>query len=407
MSYSSNWALNQRVSWLEWVVNQLTPIPPGGYSLANVLGIGNSAGTNDILMNGQDITGANIVETDTLQLTDANNTITTNLGSLVLTSNNSIVLDAVASTPSQQTQIQLNNKQVFFNSNTLVLDSGFQTIASTAGSGGKITIKNAYNSSGIDLIVANGSGVQSTPVAITSATTSITNATTINTLNSTTQPNGTSNTSVATTAFVQNHFNYITPQMWGFTPNNTNFGSGTSVTWTMLFPTGVTMGQNAFVTINVQAEYVFNTPSASGNFPYYQQYSFLMDIYPNRIPFQSGTGICLPNGTINGNNAFSMTDATYAPNGRWYWIRNYQNSSSLPVGAVANPFYFWSNTGLSGGNGCQVLFYLSPPMPNTSTGAWRMSNSCSIVNQGVGAGTITSSGTIASGFGGGAYATTF
>jgi hypothetical protein len=57
-------------------------------SLEQVLAVGNSAGTNDIVMNNQDITGANIIETSTIQLTDSTNTIssTGSGGNLLLTS---------------------------------------------------------------------------------------------------------------------------------------------------------------------------------------------------------------------------------------------------------------------------------------------------------------------------------
>ena len=36
MSYTSNYNLNQRVTYLESEINQIAPIPPGGYNLANV-----------------------------------------------------------------------------------------------------------------------------------------------------------------------------------------------------------------------------------------------------------------------------------------------------------------------------------------------------------------------------------
>lgn len=347
-----------------------------------------------------------------IDITSSNYQIFQAAGSLQLTSTGRIFLNAAGTTTTNQFQFGLD--QLVLNNSELVIDSGsLQTISSTTGNLGKITIKNGYTNSSIDLRVANGSGVLSSPFSISSATTTISNATTINNLSSTTQTLGNNTTAVATCQFVQSAIGAIPstnimPYMWGFSANNTNFGTGTSTSWLMFFPTGVSMGQNAFITIEFQLEMLFNTPSTTGVYPYYQNWSFQMDIYPSRLPFQSGTAICLPNGYINGNNAFSMTDPTYAPNGRWYWVKNYSNTSSLPAGAVANPFYFWSNTGIgTGGTASQVFFQIIPPMPNTSTGSWRSSCSCRIINQGVGAGAITSNGTIASNFGGGSYYTSF
>ena len=68
MSYTSNFNLNQRVSYLESEINKIAPIPVGGYNLANVLTIGNSAGATDINLNNQDILNVN-----TLLLIDGSN----------------------------------------------------------------------------------------------------------------------------------------------------------------------------------------------------------------------------------------------------------------------------------------------------------------------------------------------
>ena len=66
MSYTSNYNLNQRVSYLESEINKIAPIPPGGYTLANVLNIGNSAGATDIDMNNQDILQVNNIDLSTI-----------------------------------------------------------------------------------------------------------------------------------------------------------------------------------------------------------------------------------------------------------------------------------------------------------------------------------------------------
>jgi hypothetical protein len=55
MSYSSNFNLNQRVSYLESLINNLVPPFPTSSTLAQVLLNGNSAGASDINMNSKDL----------------------------------------------------------------------------------------------------------------------------------------------------------------------------------------------------------------------------------------------------------------------------------------------------------------------------------------------------------------
>ena len=59
MSYTSNFNLNQRVSYLESEINKIAPIPVGGYNLANVLTAGNTA-TNSIALDNTGI-GTNVI----------------------------------------------------------------------------------------------------------------------------------------------------------------------------------------------------------------------------------------------------------------------------------------------------------------------------------------------------------
>jgi hypothetical protein len=66
MSYSSNFNLNWRVSYLESEIAKIAPIPIGGYNLANVLTIGNSAGANDIDVNNNDILQVNNIDLQTI-----------------------------------------------------------------------------------------------------------------------------------------------------------------------------------------------------------------------------------------------------------------------------------------------------------------------------------------------------
>ena len=219
-------------------------------------------------------------------------------------------------------------------------------------SGGYTTLTLASkNANGIvQIAVANGSSVISTPVIVNSATTTISNSTTINTLASTTQPNGTNNTSVATTAFVQSAISAlpssatIIPYFYGFTPP---IIGGALCSFQINFTNGATLNTNTYFTLRCQFQYTWNTTGISTLNNYYTNYAFLMDVYPNRVPtLVVPNTLSLPNGTINGNANYVMTDPTYAPNGRWYWIRNYSSSSASPTSptALANPFYFLSNS---------------------------------------------------------------
>jgi hypothetical protein len=70
MSYTSNFNLNQRVSYLESVINGLIPFLP--VNLANTLLGGNSAGTLDIDMSGNDILNANVITANSFSGTATN-----------------------------------------------------------------------------------------------------------------------------------------------------------------------------------------------------------------------------------------------------------------------------------------------------------------------------------------------
>ena len=74
MSYTSNYNLNQRLSYLESEISHITPIPVGGYNLENVLTIGDDANSLSITnLNDLGVTTINgsayppVVASDTLQ----------------------------------------------------------------------------------------------------------------------------------------------------------------------------------------------------------------------------------------------------------------------------------------------------------------------------------------------------
>jgi len=263
-------------------------------------------------------------------------------------------------------------------------------------SGGFTTLTLASkNANGIvQIAVANGSNVISTPVIVNSATTTISNSTTINTLASTTQPNGTNNTSVATTAFVQSAISAlpsgstIIPYLYGFIPNQS---LGASNFINIDFTNGATLNPNTYFTLRCQFQYTWTTTGGvtglNGINPFYTNYNFLMDVYPNRVPtITAGNNNALPNGTINGNASYVMTDATYAPNGRWYWVRNYSSSTISPTSptAITNPIFFLSNAQ------SRLAIQFTPPDSN-GLGFFTNEVSIEIVNRSSGT-SFTSSG---------------
>jgi hypothetical protein len=332
-----------------------TPKPtPTAVSLSEVLAVGNNAGTNDILMNGQKILGAHIIETDILEFDDGINGVSI---------------------------IQL--------------------------SGTILSYLAGANSSSHEFITKSNTGIQSTPVTISSNSTTITNATTINNLSSTTQPNGTNDTTVATTAFVQNSIsalptNYM-PYFYGETINYLNtfvplgqfgFGISNAVNW----------GENAYFTIRCNFEQSF-IQGSTAPFTYFQSWSFLMDIYPYRLINMISPNIYLLNGTINGNSNYNYNDPTYAPTNRPYWTRIYNNSSELaPNSNTPIPVYITSTTASPSAN---FIFNFNPPL-NTNPCAWRFSATCEIINLGnnPSPSTITSYG-LSTSFSGGTYYSTF
>jgi hypothetical protein len=393
MSYSSNYVLNQRVSYLEWEVNQLNP-PPGGYSLAGVLAIGNNAGANDIVMNNRNITDATIVETNTLQLTDNTNTVasTGSGGNLVSTSTNGDIIEVINTVgkfhqvqiPSGFPRLTVAATGVQINGIPLSFDSTNNLGIQPSGGFTVLTLASKNAGGAVQIAVANGSSVVSTPVIVNSATTTISNATTINTLASTTQPNGTNNTSVATTAFVQSAISAIPtpstiiPYLYGFCPNQS---LGASNFISINFTNGSTLNPNTYFTLRCQIQYTWTTTGGTGGLngvnPYFTNYQFLMDVYPNRVPnITAGNNNALPNGTINGNASYVMTDPTYAPNGRWYWIRNYSSSTASPTSptVINNPFYFLTLSQ------SRVTFNLTPPDSN-GLGFFTTEASIEIINK--------------------------
>ena len=160
MSYTSNFNLNQRVSYLESEIGKIAPIPPGGYNLDNVLTIGNSAGTNDIDLNNNDILQVNNIDVLTINgsvsLTFTQNSTNPSLsigsGDFVLNADtNRLLLNA------NDNQFYLGN---YSNTNAPVINSGGVgmnlEINSRSGTTNIGDCDNAFNGTKISVVDTTG-----------------------------------------------------------------------------------------------------------------------------------------------------------------------------------------------------------------------------------------------------------
>jgi hypothetical protein len=299
------------------------------------------------------------------------------------------------------TSVLVNGIPLYLNSTNNI---GFDTFI---GGTNALTITANDANGSIRLSVANGSGVTSVPFIINSATTTISNATTINSLNSTTQANGTNNNAVATTAFVQNAISLLPPSVsyipyfYGETANYATASPALSQFGFNISNAG-SWGQNAYFTARVNFEQSF-VQGPNQPFTNFQSWSFLMDIYPSRLISISTPNIYLLNGTINGNPNYNYNDPTYAPTNRAYWTRNYVNSSALPPsGNTAIPIYITQTAGPS----AQLIYNFLPPL-TANPCVWRFSATCEIINTGnIGSGSAITSYNVGPAFvGGGSYNT--
>ena len=386
MSYSSNYVLNERVSYLEWEVNNISP-PPGGYTLATVLANGNSAGIYNINLNNHDIENCSIIETTSITLPPSSGLNSVNVsndgtGNCILQTVAGKVVDIQC--PPGFSRLVVGQNGVQINGVPLSFDSVNNIGIAESGGGSILTIASKNTSGSVQFQVANNLNVVSTPVTINASSTTISNPTSIASLNSTTQVSGTNNTSVATTQFVQSAISAlpspstIIPYLYGFCPNQS---LGASNFINIDFTNGATLNPNTYFTLRCQFQYTWTTtggvPGLNGINPFYTNYNFLMDVYPNRVPtITAGNNLALPNGTINGNASYVMTDATYAPNGRWYWVRNYSSSTISPTSptAITNPLFFLSNAQ------SRLAIQFNPPDSN-GLGFFTVEASIEIINR--------------------------
>lgn len=298
----------------------------GVYPLSSVLSAGNSAGNNGILMNGQDITGASLVETISLN--------TNILGTVSLTSNS---IETVNLNTNGLDTIDLNTTNLIttnlttngLNTDSIAFNGGSSGVSIIQLSGAILSYLAGANSSSHEFITTSNAGVTSVPVTISSSSTEITNNTTINNLLSTTQPAGTNNTSVATTAFVQNAISSAKIQSIQVYANNlqTTFNS-----FGFMVQNPTTSDQNDYFTMRVSVSMPWQ--KTSGNYMQCANYDGIIDIRPNWL---QSTGILQSSFTqfcINPNASPQPgLDLGFDPIGnRYYAINNgtVNNSFSPP-----------------------------------------------------------------------------
>jgi len=287
------------------------------------------------------------------------------------TDNGDIVLQTGTNNP-----VKVGNGSLRLNTTPIFLDTN--NLQAIASSGTHINFQNSVSGSGFDFKTYSG-GVPTTVLLITNSATTISTPTVINNLTSTTQPLGTNTTKVATTAFVASAIaaiptaSTIIPYIYGFSPNQY---VGASSFFSINFTNGATLNLSTYFTLRVQVQYTWNTTGVSTLNNYYRNYNFLVDFYPNRVPTVTSFSACVPNGTINGNTAFVMTDPTYAPNGRWYWTRNYLSSAASPPSPteVSVPFVFTSTSQ------SKITFTLNAPDTNANT-FYNLEASVEIINR--------------------------
>lgn len=105
--------------------------------------------------------------------------------------------------------------------------------------------------------------------------------------------------------------------------------------------TGASWNINDYIVLDVSIQALYEDGT-------YSSFNGFIDVYPYRVPTNSGT-IANINNDINGDNSFIYSNATYAPNGRYYYSHGYT------LQGANNLLYVHSN------NQSQLGFYVSNP----------------------------------------------
>ena len=103
---------------------------------------------------------------------------------------------------------------------------------------------------------------------------------------------------------------------------------------TINFTNGASLKINDSFTIRFSIRYDYNDASSTAQSLFLNTYYGNLIVYPNRVITNSGSVPAYLNGTLNGSTAYTYNNATFAPNGRYFWTENY--SSSLITDATNN-----------------------------------------------------------------------
>lgn len=209
-------------------------------------------------------------------------------------------------------------------------------------------------------------------------------------LSTATQPATTDNSNkMPTTAWVQSVISSLPlgippmPYVWfkSVVMNSANADVGS---FNIDFSAGGGWGNLQYFTVKFFVETQYQPGSGIAN--YYNAFSGVMDIYPARVPTVTAPQVCLMSGSINGNGNFAMTDATYAPNGRWYWVYMFQNPTQPYTSNVIPQNIYITSTSLS-----SITINLTRPLTGGAC-QYNISGNFEVLQKGQAGQTISTSG---------------
>jgi len=168
----------------------------------------------------------------------------------------------------------------------------------------------------------------------------------------------------------------------GSSPKPYFWATGNAITNS--YPATINIANTTFGTWNINMLYTIRlnlVVSYNGGASVYTL-DTMVDIYPQRItninmPLNTQTNNIATN-SINGNTSFSMTDPTYAPNGRWFWSHQITSTGNMGTGWVQ--FY------VNGTGSHSVGVQIANPNGFASSGAYSVNIMTEMVSQGAGYG---------------------
>jgi len=168
----------------------------------------------------------------------------------------------------------------------------------------------------------------------------------------------------------------------GSSPKPYFWATGNAITNS--YPATINIANTTFGTWNINMLYTIRlnlVVSYNGGASVYTL-DTMVDIYPQRItninmPLNTQTNNIATN-SINGNTSFSMTDPTYAPNGRWFWSHQITSTGNMGTGWVQ---FYVNGTGTH-----SVGVQIANPNGFASSGAYSVNIMTEMVSQGAGYG---------------------